>query len=372
MDSKLLLAALFVTLLLCPSGSAWGPVASKFICHEAVKFAWGVDAVAECLPLADKGSFSSVCETTYRVMGADYESKCEMHLSNATEIHPSLLSYDVFGDVGNHYDFSHCPIKSGGEKWVCGDPQDRPAYSISEKWFKAAEGASNLCERIYYFCVGASYYADSESTLHQVRLVANDCVGNIEDSIDRSISNGLTDWSSSQRCKFDNGNQGMEHNQYYQVLGESSNTVNRIISGLASRGSQLKSIPYGPGRGVVLLGNSIDYGMASGFVEYLKASGVGVVYSDAPGFEKLKYNRRIIILGGHNSPEGVGAVSGLLLPAGAKESLMAPGSDVMFTVKGHWAQDQTVIVLAGNEAADTVRAWSDNRETILVEIKAGD
>ena len=359
---------ILVLAFVCCGADAWGPATQKYICHEAVKFVWGVDAVGECLPVRDPEFLTEFCESVYGVLGEEYEKKCLAAVGDGVEMHPAVVSDAVLGDSGNHLDFGGCPIHKGSAKWVCGDGS-RPAYETAVKWFGEAESAPSLCMRVYDFCVGASYYADSESQLRQVRYVSNDCVGNIEESIDRSVEDGVADWSSNQLCVFNNQAKGSEHKFYQQRMGESSGTVNRIIANLTAIGAGIKSMPYRPGKGVVVLANSIDYGLASDFIKYLKEHEVNVVHSNASEFERLRYNQRVIILGGQNSPEGVGGVVDKVLSAEQEESLLQPGATKMFTSEGFWQTGQKVIVLAGFGADDTKTAWSNNKDKVLAAVK---
>ena len=363
-----------VLAVLLASGAAvaWGPTTQKYICSESVKFVWGTEAVDECIPVEDTEFLAEFCGSAYSVMGGEYEEKCLKAVEEKVDVHPSLISSDMFRDTGNHYDFHRCPIHKGSAKdWVCGDRDSRPAYDMAEKWFKEAESASDRCMRIYHFCVAASYYSDSESILRSIRYVENNCVNNIEASIDRSIENGLADWSSNQLCRFNNGLRGSSHRDYQQRMGESSSTVNRIIANLTGRGVQLKSMPYRPKRGVVVLANTIDHGLASEFLEYLSSHDVNVIHSNATEFERLRYNERVILLGGQNAPEGVGGIVDKVLSKEEEDSLLTPGASFMFTFEGFWQTSQKVIVLAGYGAEDTRSAWRDNLEKVLAAVKVG-
>lgn len=357
-------------MLACPGVTAWGPVTQKYICSEAVGFVWGVEVVEECLPVDDRAFLTEFCQSVYNVMGEEYEEKCLKAVEEGDVIHPALASYNVFGDKNNHHDYSVCPVHKGSARdWVCGDGS-RPAYEMAHKWFAEAESASDKCMRVYQFCVAASYYSDAGSKLRQIRYVENDCVGSIEASIDRSIENGLTDWSSNMLCRFDNGNRGTNHRDYQQRMGESSSTIYRIITELTQTGAKLREMPYTPRRGVVVLANSIDYALASEFLEYLKGNGVKVIHSNASEFKRLRYNEHVILLGGQNSPEGVGEVVGGVLSTGQEDSLLVAAAAHMFVEDGVWQTKQKVIVLAGNEASDTRQACSVNKEKVLALVAA--
>lgn len=357
-------------IFLSGAAGAWGPATDKFVCHEAVKFVWGVEAVGECIPMRDSISLSEFCEATYRVMGEDYQLKCKQAVSDEGRLHPSMVSTDVFADSENHFDFYHCPINKGNERdWICGDRWDRPAYELSKEWMVEAGSASDMCMRVNFFCMAASYFADSQSQLRSVKYVANDCIDNIEASIDRSISNGLTDWSASQLCVFDNGKRGNSLRSHRQRLGESSSTLNKIIANLTIQGLGIKDKSYRPGRGVVILANTIDWGLAGGLVGFLRENGVRVVHATAVEFTQLRYNEHIIILGGQNAPEGVGQYSASVLPSGREDELLVRDASMIFSANDIWQTTQEVIVLAGHSAEDTQKAWMDNQQQVLSVVR---
>jgi len=299
------------------------------------------------------------------VLGGEYEARCRRAAASGATLDPATLSDEVFGDTQNRYDFSRCPVKDGTARpWVCGDGS-RPAYEAAQRWLREAKSAPDLCTRVFEFCVAATYYADSESSLHQVKFISNGCDRNIEESVDRAILAGNLDWSASQICVFNNNISGLGNLNYRQRMGESASTVNRVIAALSAAGAEVRDAPYSPTKGVVLLANTVDLAGASGFIEYLRSRGVKLIVSDTSGFNRLKYNTHIIILGGQNSPEGVGAVAASVLSAEEEESLLKAGAAGMFIKDGEWSAGQKVVVLAGNEAADTVKAWGDNVEKVL-------
>jgi hypothetical protein len=380
-----LIAVLLSLSQISSSALAWGPFTNRYICNEAVKFVWGVDAVAQCLSQGQAGGSVGFCDSVYDVMGQEYESKCRDALRAGVAIDPSTVSQEIFNDTRNHFDFSKCPINKGTNKqWICGDGA-RPAYDMYLSWLEETKIAPDLCGRIRNFCVAAAYYADSESSLHNVKYVSNDCVKNIEDSIDRCMQNGVGDCSASQICKFSTRTASevtyssiteksgpindMGLLNFQQTLGESSSTVNRVIANLTLTGLELKGLPYKPKKGVVLLANSIDLGQASEFIQYLSSNGVNVIVSNASDFEGLKYNSRIIVLGGQNSPQGVGAVSAQILSENDESSLMNAQAGFMFVKDGSWSSGQKIVVIAGNELEDTRRVLSQERQQALDEVK---
>ncbi len=360
--------SLLVLCLIAGYSAAWGPYASRFVCHEAVKFAWGPEAVAGCLPSADAVELGQFCDAVYSVMGEEAEGRCRKAVSNGSLPHPSLVSYQLFGDAGNHYDFSRCPINEGTSRmWVCGDGSS-PAKDMYLRWIQAAESAPTLCVRLYDFCVAASYYADSESTLHQVRHIKNGCDLDIEASIDRCMEAGTGDCGASMVCQFDNQDRGLGMMFARQKMGESSSTLGRVVANLTVEGLRLKGMPLTPRKGVVVLANSVDLPAAAEAASRLRDEGVNAIVSNASDFDRLRYNVRIVVVGGQNAPEGVGAVASHVLSQEDEALILREGASAVFVKDGEWMQGQKVVVVAGNEAADTARELKDGFQKILSEV----
>ena len=64
---------------------------------------------------------------------------------------------------------------------------------------------------------------------------------------------------------------------------------------------------------VVVLANSIDGGSAVGLYASLERAGVEVVKTDAGAFDAVKTAPYVVVLGGQNSPGGVGDVVSVML-----------------------------------------------------------
>jgi hypothetical protein len=122
---------------------------------------------------------------------------------------------------------------------------------------------------------------------------------------------------------------------------------------------------------VTVLANSIDSGMASELYATLQARGIAVVKADAKTFDVLKDSPFVIILGGQNSPEGVGKVSANILSQKEQDSLLNPGVSALFYKSGTFSPDQKIYILAGNEATDTKRAWQANADRLAQSITGG-
>ncbi|RMF89121.1 MAG: DUF3344 domain-containing protein, partial [Methanobacteriota archaeon] len=56
---------------------------------------------------------------------------------------------------------------------------------------------------------------------------------------------------------------------------------------------------------VVVLANSIDYSLASDFIQFLESKGLEVIHATADDFDQYRTQKFIVILGGPDAPEGV-------------------------------------------------------------------
>jgi hypothetical protein len=122
---------------------------------------------------------------------------------------------------------------------------------------------------------------------------------------------------------------------------------------------------------VVVLANTIDSSYASDMYSSLGGRGVSVVKSDSRSFDILKDSPYIVILGGQNSPEGVGAISRGLLSPEEQDSLLKPGYSGDFVKVGVYSLGQKIHIFAGNEFQDTRNAWTENIEKLLVDLTGG-
>ena len=361
---------LLILILLSGLSSAWGANVSKFICENSVMSVWGASAVNDCLAGDNASLLGTFCEANAFIMGNESYGRCRKDALRSFGVHPALISDEVFHDETLHYDYSHCPITKGSvAQWICGNSGERPAIIEAEKWFTAAEAAPDLCTRIYDFCVGGSYFADSESELHQVRpeYYYGSCQKEIEDAADKLILNNLTSWSAGETCSF---RLSRETTPYRQRLAVASTNVDAALSYLYNRGLGIRDEPLHPKNAVIILANSVDEALASGLYDFLKNSSVDVHFSTADEFEQLRYNPRIIILGGQNSPGGVGDIVSTILVREEKESLLAPNAEVFLTKTDVWKSYQKVLIVAGNEKEDTEDAWTRNRDRILSEVSS--
>ncbi len=123
---------------------------------------------------------------------------------------------------------------------------------------------------------------------------------------------------------------------------------------------------------MLLVANSIDYKLASGFIEYFENKDVTVIHVTAEQFNDptKAYNQyqTIVILGGHEAPEGIGEITSQLLDADDKQFLEEEGNRKMFDEGDRWGDtSQSVIIFAGSDRYQTQLAHQENMDTFIVQ-----
>jgi hypothetical protein len=110
----------------------------------------------------------------------------------------------------------------------------------------------------------------------------------------------------------------------------------------------------------VLLSNPVDNLLATELILFLRDHGYQLSLTDASDFFLNKKEDLIIILGGHNSPEGVGEIVEGLLTEDEKNALLTDeNSSQMYVKENVWSR-QKIIIFAGYDQYDTRKAWKDN------------
>jgi len=101
-------------------------------------------------------------------------------------------------------------------------------------------------------------------------------------------------------------------------------------------------------------------------LDNLQASGINVAAITADQLSSHKNDPVILVLGGQNAPENVGAITNeLMTDVEKKEVLASPDSKNVFIVLNPWAANQTVIIFAGYEKEQTRKAFSDAQGDLL-------
>ncbi|MBD3261162.1 MAG: hypothetical protein GF334_05685 [Candidatus Altiarchaeales archaeon] len=359
---------ILVFLLLIGLCSGFGPQTQKHICEQAVKQAWGKDTYLKCIPTEDVDFIQKLCSLSAEINGEETEQRCLTYMTKNTDTHPALIPYNVFRDQHLHYNFNTCPIDSGPQRmWICGEPGQGGALRTAENWFNAMSEAPDECTRVYELCIGGNYFADAQNPARQVlpQVISNDCVERIEDHVEEKIESGLEDWSRVRtKCEFEKG-RGSTHKEDDQYLIVSRFSINAIIRELVDEAEEVKDKPYKRSAQVVVLANSLDHDLAVPFYRFLRDRGVSVEYCDANIFDAKKYDKNIIILGGHGAPEGVGSIASQVLSASQRKALEQEGAEGYWVRENLWSHGQKILVIAGYSKTDTRDAWMENKNNIL-------
>jgi len=124
---------------------------------------------------------------------------------------------------------------------------------------------------------------------------------------------------------------------------------------------------------VTVLANSVDLALSSGYLDNLQASGITVTAITANQLSAHKSDPNILILGGQNAPEGVGAiVASLLTESEKKEVVASPDAKAVVIVPEPWAPNQKVTVFAGYEKEQTRKAFGDAQGDIMKSLRFND
>ncbi|HHQ45231.1 MAG TPA: hypothetical protein ENN13_03735 [Candidatus Altiarchaeales archaeon] len=348
---------------------AWGPVAHKYLCEEAVKNVWGGEAIEECITNPPSDFLLRLCEAAREVSGDEYYETCKSTIFQNANVHPSMVPAEIFGDEILHKNYDSCPIKDPSKKtYYCGSRGDGKAPELAQKWFDQMDEAEGKCMRVWMFCVASHYYADAQSPLRQLddSTIQNDCVNVIEKQADRQIQNqGLAGWSVGTTCEF---SRGKKFEDYKQRFGLSASTAQGILNLLEKTALDKKDAPYRAENRVVVLANNIDHDLATGFYNILRENGNTLEFIDASQFQEKKYAEKIIILGGHGAPAGVGLIVSDLISKTTRDNLETPGAKIFEEKEGVWTLNQKILLIAGYSKDDTQKSWMQNQDEILATL----
>jgi hypothetical protein len=128
---------------------------------------------------------------------------------------------------------------------------------------------------------------------------------------------------------------------------------------------------FAPFREVILVCNSIDYEMTGKELKTIlteKGYRVRRITPDEFGVYRW-FSPRIILLGGHKSPEGMGDIVATLLTVTEKQMIEKTGP-YLFTVDDRDFRKQSMIILAGKDREDTRDITSNRIDEIVLWIEA--
>jgi hypothetical protein len=122
---------------------------------------------------------------------------------------------------------------------------------------------------------------------------------------------------------------------------------------------------------VTVLANTIDFSASADLIEAILQEGIDVVRITPQDMAQHRNDTMILILGGQNAPEGVGDIVGGVLDGKEKEELVAsPNARTVRVMPNLWAENQNVILFAGNEKEQTRKAFSDTEPDLLKILKS--
>jgi len=353
-------------LLLAGNTASWKPNTHKHICDKAVEEVWGQGIVNQCLPRKSSKFLYEFCKTVLTEKGMDEYNRCKNAVSLRDFIHPALYPDQIFNDTHLHHDYSKCPIRPGPAKnRLCGTRTEKPAQEEAERWFNIAGRMQDTCGRVYAFCVASSYLAKSENQFNQMKNFEEKCRENIEEAVDERVSMRDPDWLVYEWCEFKNLN-------YKQKIEVGDERIEKIIEDLVVKGREIKAKPMKSQKRVIVLANSIDYNLGGPFIDFLSERGLLVLRATAEDFSQHQYNKFIIILGGQNSPEGVGDVVRLILPRAQQDYLVGGSNRSIMAAKDNlWTMGQRVWVLAGYDRFLTANVSMEYADRVYRNITLG-
>lgn len=121
--------------------------------------------------------------------------------------------------------------------------------------------------------------------------------------------------------------------------------------------------PYVEKPKAILLANDIDFTRAKDLVPFLEDNGFEVIRIQASEFEAYKTENLIIILGGADSPDGVGNVVRSVLDE--REQALTRTGIRYFLKTDVWAPGQRVFIFAGKDRDETKQAHIEHRNKII-------
>ena len=129
-----------------------------------------------------------------------------------------------------------------------------------------------------------------------------------------------------------------------------------IILCLLLIGMFFQNVSSNPGELLIVVANSIDCNLNSDFTDFLR-SGWDVLIVHPSEFDAHRTNPYIVILGGHEAPEGTGELV---------ETILTEEEKTLHTlVKLHvWQPHQVVVVIAGSEREETKKVCEENMKVV--------
>ncbi|MBM3309533.1 MAG: hypothetical protein FJY77_04695 [Candidatus Altiarchaeales archaeon] len=238
---------LFLAFLLAQNVSAWGNRTYMYACDEVVKYVWGSEVLESCIYKQTLDFQKNFCDTVLYANNEAY--KACINLEGI--MHPALMPSLLFNDQEKHRDYSSCPINNPMDsRYLCSNARENPALDNALMWFETAGKAQDVCTRIYEFCIGSNYLADSYNPLNHIvyGIDKGTCPEVLSEKVEnRIIENSPAGWGINQVCVFkytrEMSGQG-GGSRYSQPFSVSNKTFALLVENLAVYASNLSQMPY--------------------------------------------------------------------------------------------------------------------------------
>ncbi|MBU7013772.1 MAG: hypothetical protein HXS52_02385 [Theionarchaea archaeon] len=126
---------------------------------------------------------------------------------------------------------------------------------------------------------------------------------------------------------------------------------------------KIEAAPYVEIPKAIVVANDIDFSRASSLVGFLEDNGFEVIRVTASNFEEYKSEELIIILGGADALDGIGAIVRSVLDE--REQELTRLGIRYFTEIDVWAPNQRVFIFSGRDRDETREAHTQHRGKIL-------
>ena len=224
-----------IIIFLSATGSAWGPETHKYICEQAVENIWGKNIGEFCLTnpgIAFQGDF---CDDIQNELTDEAYQTC---IAEENIIDPSYMVESFFNDTENLYDYSKCPIPENepNRKWICEHGNDITGVYASS-WFNKAKGETDICSKLYKFCIGSNYFSNGYMPLYQTRYAGDQDTVLFEKNVDNMILGGDSEWKISLFVNFYGAG-----SKYRQKISVDSTLIDQIIANLTDVGRTIVTV----------------------------------------------------------------------------------------------------------------------------------
>ena len=132
----------------------------------------------------------------------------------------------------------------------------------------------------------------------------------------------------------------------------------------------LAAISFAAKPTVLLVANDIDYSVSGSLPGFLGGKGLEVTRITAADFEANKNAHFMVILGGPDSPDGIGEISAFALSPEEKTYVRGKGNRKMYVKTNVWRTPQVVMIMAGNNRHRTGDAVEGNRAGVVNQVKS--